>query len=138
MIATIFGYAIPLLLAPVVIWSIRPLFSKFFSQAAQLLMDVDCAPEQAQAVGMTMAKVNGIVFMLMWLGVFTCLTLELPIAVGAAIVIVALLVALWLTTGIARKHLRSGGWESAQVGLVSFAGGNLPMLLLIPLALVLR
>lgn len=138
MIAMISGYAVPILLTPLVIWALQPLFARFYREAAQLFAEVDCDQRHAVSVGSTMAKVNVIVFMLIWLGVFTCMTLELQVAVGGAIVIAGLLVGLWLTTGIARNHLKIGGWSSVQVGLVTFAGGNLPMLLLIPIALAVR
>lgn len=86
---------------------------------------------------MTMARVNVVVFVLIWLGVFTSRAiLDQPIAVPAAVMIGGLLLGLWLTTGIARNHLKIGGWSSMQVGLLVFAGGNLPLLLLIPIVLV--
>ena len=138
MVRTISGYAAPILVAPILIWVLRPLFARFFRESAHLFLDVHCEPRQAQQVGSTMARINVVLFALIWMGVFTCIVFELKIAVSAAIVIAGLLIGFWLTTGIARHHLNIGGWNSVPVGLVSFAGGNLPMLLLIPVVLLVN
>lgn len=80
-------------------------------------------------LGLSLAKANVTVICILWLAVFGSRWLEWPMLATAAIAIVGVLIALWISIEIVRHGLSVHGWNAVQIGLLSFAGGNLPLII---------
>jgi hypothetical protein len=123
----VIGYAAPIIAAPFLAHWLRPLFTFFLGEGAELIGGVDLQPADAASIGRLLAQLNIGVLLVAWLAVFTCNCLGHSPTVQAAIAIGGLMVALGVSVLVARANLEVDRRSSVLVGAIAFAGGNLPI-----------
>ena len=70
--------------------------------------------------------------------VFTCECLEVSHLIRGGVTVAGVLGALVATTYLLRWNLGVRGWDSWRMGMLSFAGGNLPIFMIVAAILALR
>lgn len=132
------GFAIPVVAAPLAVMCLRHLFSLFVREGAQLFGGIDLPGVYADSIGSRLAKINVGVLLATWIVVFTCECLEVSPLIRGGIAIAGVLGGLVATTYLLRWNLGVRGWVSWRMGMLSFAGGNLPIFMIIAAILALR
>lgn len=136
-LAVVAGFAVPVLAAPpAAIW-LRHLFSVFVREGAHLFGGIDLPSVYATSIGARLAKVNVAILLGTWIVVFTCDCMDVSALIQGAIAVVGVLGALFATTSLLRWNLGVRGWVGWRMGMLSFAGGNLPIFLLVVAILAL-
>jgi len=130
MLAVIIGYVAPLVLAPFLVHGVRRLFAWFLEEGVELFLNTSVTRHESMRLGLLLARSNVVVIVLLWLVVFSMQWLDMPMLAAAAVAIVGLIIALWISIEIVRHGLNTRGWTATQIGLLAFAGGNLPFILL--------
>jgi hypothetical protein len=136
MLALVLCLTAPLAVTPLIILLSRHLFAKFVREAAGLFVGVEMHKDWAITLGTPIAIANAIVFTLAWWAVVGLSAMKLTGFSLAAPFIIGLVLAMLLTYVFVKDklHLQSG--PSCLVGLLTFAGGNLPVILLMPMLLM--
>ncbi|MHC4447295.1 MAG: hypothetical protein ACYSXF_05880 [Planctomycetota bacterium] len=124
------GFGAPLVATPVAIYSLRHLFAVFLREGAELFVHTQIAQPLSFEIGKRLALVNVLLLLVSWLGLFACDCLGMPMLAVAGVAIAGLLTTLLVTILMVRSRLDVYGWPAAQVGLLSFVGGNLPLFLI--------
>ncbi len=124
------GFGAPLVAAPIAIYSLRHLFAVFLREGTELFVHTQIAQPLSFEIGKHLAMVNVLVLLVFWLAIFACDCLGLPMLATAGVAIAGLFTALLVTIAIVRSRLDVYGWPAAEVGLLSFVGGNLPLFLI--------
>ncbi len=124
------GFGAPLLVAPVAVYALRHLFAVFLREGTELFAHTDIAQPLSFEIGKHLAMVNVLLLLVSWWGLFACNCLDLPMTVIAGVAIAGLLTTMLVTIAIVRSRLDFYGWPAAEVGLLSFVGGNLPLFLI--------
>lgn len=132
------GFAIPVVAAPLAVMCLRHLFSLFVREGAQLFGGIDLPGVYADSIGSRLAKINVGVLLATWIVVFTCECLEVSPLIRGGIAIAGVLGGLVATTYLLRWNLGVRGWVSWRMGMLSFAGGNLPIFMIIAAILAFR
>ncbi|MHC4416154.1 MAG: hypothetical protein ACYS0G_12805 [Planctomycetota bacterium] len=130
-ITMIAGFGIPVVAAPFAIYGLRYLFAVFFREGAELFGSINLPDAYAFTVGSIMAKLNVPVLLLAWIALFACDCFQWSSVLSGAITIGGILVGLLITTYVVRINLPVHGWVLTRIGLLSYAGGNLPLLMVI-------
>ena len=89
------------------------------------------------SVGARTAKVNVGILLVSWIVVFSCHWANVAHLALGAIAVVGFLGALIATTSLLRWNLGVKGWVAWRMGMLSFAGGNLPIFLIVAAILAL-
>lgn len=129
------GFVVPIVLSPFLVHGLRYLFALFLREGVELFLDTRVTKKESLLLGMSLAKANVIVIVLLWLAVFGSRWLEFPMLATAAIAIVGVLIGLWISIEIVRHGLDVRGWTALQIGLLAFAGGNLPVIIFAAIAM---
>ncbi len=137
-VAVVAGFAIPVIAAPPVAMWLRHLFSVFVREGAQLFGGIGLPGVYADSIGSRLAKINVAVLLATWIVVFTCECLEVSPLIRGGVAIAGVLGGLVATTYLLRWNLGVRGWVSWRMGMLSFAGGNLPIFIIVAAILVLR
>ena len=137
-VAVALGFAIPVVTAPLVVMCLRPLFSVFVKEGAQLFAGIGLPGVYADSIGSRLAKINVAILLATWIVVFTCECLEVSHLIRGGVTIAGVLGALVATTYLLRWNLGVRGWDSWRMGMLSFAGGNLPIFMIVAAILALR
>ena len=124
------GFGAPLVVAPIAIYSLRHLFAIFLREGAELFVHTQIAYPLSFEIGKQLAMVNVLLLLVSWWGLFACDCLDLPMMMSAGVAIAGLLTTMLVTIAIVRSRLDLYGWPAAEVGLLSFVGGNLPLFLI--------
>lgn len=136
-LAIVAGFAVPVVAAPpAAIW-LRHLFSIFVREGAQLFGGLDLPGVYATSIGARLAKVNVAILLGTWIVIFTCVCQDVPFMILGGIAVVGVLGALIATTSLLRWNLGVKGWVAWRMGMLSFAGGNLPIFLIVAAILAL-
>lgn len=135
-IAMAVGVAVPIAAAAPVTIGLRHLFGIFVREGASLFADIDLPDSLVLSIGTLMAKINVAILLLAWIGLFLCDCFDVEIMITSSIGIAGLLAALLATILIGKWNLGFRGWLALRFGALAFAGGNLPLLLLIPVGLL--
>lgn len=136
-ILTAVGYAVPILAAPIAVVVLRRLFAVFLTEGTELFADFSLEPDDARAVGSLMAKFNVFVLLLAWLALFTCMCFNQPHYLLLGIALAGVLSAILISILIVRSNLKMQGGTMMMVGILSFAGGNLPIIVIVSGLMVL-
>ena len=136
-ILTTIGFALPVLLAPVAVLILRRLFALFLTEGTELFGDFSLDPEEAASVGALMAKFNVLVLLLAWLGVFTCMCFHQPHFLLLGIALTGVTSAIVISMMIVKSNLQMDSGALMMVGILAFAGGNLPIIVLVAILMVL-
>ncbi len=137
-IAVVAGFAIPVVAAPPAAMGLRYLFSLFVREGAQLFGGIDLPSVYADSIGWRLAKMNVAVLLATWIVVFTCECLEVSPLIRGGVAVAGILGGLVATTFLLRWNLGVRGWVSWRMGMLSFAGGNLPIFMIVAAILALR
>lgn len=121
----------PVLAAPF----LRHLFAMFLRQSAELFSNVALERSATLTIGSRMALNSGLIFATSVLLFVGCMTLNVPWELTAAVTVIGILSALAVCILIIRASLDVDPLPAGAIGLVSFAGGNLPFILVYPAAL---
>lgn len=124
------GLGVPLVFAPLVVLGLKHLFALFVAEGAELFANVNLTRSDSRTLGALLAKLNVVVLLLAWLALWTCRCLGQDPLVVTAIGLAGLLLAMIVTMMIVRVNLEVEGRPLLLVGLLTFAGGNLPLILL--------
>ncbi len=117
--------------------ALRHLFSMFVQEGAQLFGGLHLPSVYANSIGARLAKVNVGILLVTWIVVFSCHCANVAHLALGAIAVVGFLGALIATTSLLRWNLGVKGWVAWRMGMLSFAGGNLPIFLLVVAILAL-
>lgn len=137
-ITTVAGFAIPVVAAAPIAMGLRHLFSLFVREGAQLFGGIDLPSVYADSIGSRLAKTNVGILLATWIVVFTCENLAVSPLIRGGVAIAGVLGALVATTSLLRWNLGVHGWVSWRMGMLSFAGGNLPIFMIVVAILALR
>lgn len=130
--------AATLLIAPGLVVLLRYLYTLFIFGGVKWIADLTFERPQINTVSTQMAVANIVVYVLAWFAVVGCVLADLPIWWRSLCLILGIAVALLLTVLLARGWLQYKGlerWQSLSIGVLAFAGGNLPLIVLLPLTL---
>ncbi|MDY7109939.1 MAG: hypothetical protein SYC29_15005 [Planctomycetota bacterium] len=120
---------VPLLLAPIIAFALRPIFALFARQGAQLFCALDMSASLAEALGHYVAIFDAVTLATASSGVVACVIWGAPWPVTIAVVAGGVLIALFVTVSVVRVIPGIEGRTALAVGLLTFAGGNLPLFL---------
>jgi hypothetical protein len=138
LILVIAGFVVPIAASPFVVAGLRPLFAIFLREGLELFTDISIARPLSEGIGRAMANANVVMLLLAWLGAFGARVLEWSISAAAAVAVLGVLLALATTIRMMKTRVSIMGHRAVLVGLLTFAGGNLPIFLLVPIVLLLR
>lgn len=138
MVMKIVLFIAPVILSPAVVAVLQLLFPTFLKEGAKLFTAIDLPGSLARKVGMDIAVRCVGIFVLCWIAGYGCRLLEWNYLLTVGFAIGGVMLALLGTIMLVRKRLAIRSWSDAVlVGLVAFAGGNLPLFVLIPLLMFL-
>lgn len=127
----------PVLLAPLVIYVLQMLFPIFLKEGAKLFTAMELPGSMARKVGTDIAVRDVGTLVLCWAAGFGCHMLQWHYLLTVGFAVGGVLLALLGTITLVKKKLAIRSWTDAGfVGLVAFAGGNLPLFVIIPLLLL--
>ncbi len=139
LIIVIAGYVVPGVLAPLVVMALRPLFAIFLREGLELFTDVTLESGLVSGIGRVIAKVNVLILLFAWWAAHTCYVVDgKQMLMPAIVAMCGVVLALVVTVQMVRNRVGVVGQPSMLVGLLTFAGGNLPIFLLVPILLVIR
>lgn len=137
-VINIAGFAVPMILSPVAVWVLRPLFAIFLREGSGLVGNDKKPKSLCEAAAHYIALFNVITFLVAWCATFGCCLLEGPHILKVGLAIAGVLAGLAVTIRLV-KELAELSWEKAlMAGLVTFGGGNLPLIIGLPLYWLLR
>ncbi len=134
-IAMVVGYGGAVVAAPFAAWGLRHTFRFFLEEGAELFGGLVLGRADAVSVGLLMAKINVVLLLVAWLVLFTCQCFNQPDLLSALVGIVGLAAALMMTVFIVRLNIEVQGPQLWMVGLIAFAGGNLPIFIVVATAM---
>ncbi len=132
------GFAIPVVAAPLAVLCLRHLFALFVREGAQLFGGIGLPGVYADSIGSRLAKINVAVLLATWIVVFTCECYAASPLIWGGVAVAGVLGGLVATTYLLRWNLGVHGWVSWRMGMLSFAGGNLPIFMIVVAILALR
>ena len=125
----VFGFAGPIIAAPFVAHWLRPLFTLFLREGAELIGGIDLPDPDAASIGRLLARLNVAILLVAWLVLFACNCFDHSPTVLGSVAIGGILAALGISIIVARTNLEVDRRSSVLVGAIVFAGGNLPLIL---------
>jgi len=138
MILNIVLMAGPLLLAPLVVLAMQVLVASFLVSVTKLIINMDLPGSIARRVGTDVSIRCVMTYLLCWWAAWGCYILEWPLFLTLTFSIGGVVLALIGTITMVRKKLAIRGMsDSMVVGLLVFGGGNLPLIVIVPLGLYL-
>lgn len=135
MVQLVVSLAAPLIATPLLVFCCRHLFTVFLREGSSLFVGLDMAKPWAAGIGQTMAVINGILFTFAWWATASFSYIQLSAFIVALPFVAAVLLGLTTTSLYVKSQMRLAPMDAWMVGLLSFAGGNLPMIVIIPLLL---
>ena len=126
---------IPLALLPIVALGLRPLFDVFLREGAQMFGHFPLRKRISVVTSRPLAWINASVFAATWVATFGCHFIGLPHLVWTWLPAAGLVAALVLSIRVVEDRVGIAGHRAWLIGLLAFAGGNLPFFLIVPAAL---
>ncbi len=123
----------PVLLSPLFVKGLRPLHGLFLREGVEMFTEVNLERGLSNRIGHILSITNVIIFLMAWIGAYGSRLLEWPRTVSALLAIGGVFCALAITVWNVRDRVGIVGKPAMLVGLVVFAGGNLPVIVLIPI-----
>jgi len=127
--------AVPIVLSPLVVRCLRPLFGLFLREGTELFTDINLERALSLRIGHFLAIINVLIFVVAWSSAVGSAWIEWPPLIGGLLAAGGVLLALGITIWSVRNRVGIVGQEMVLVGLVTFAGGNLPLIVVVPLVL---
>ncbi len=131
------GSAGALAVAPLVAIGLRHLFALFLTEATELFTALNLKRQDALDVGGLLARLNVVVALLTWLLLLTCRFFALPHMAGMGIALAGVVAAVLFSVLVVWSNLEIGGSRLWAVALLTFTGGNLPLIVAIGAVLAL-
>lgn len=131
-------YAVPVLLSPLVVVILRPLFALFLREGTGLFTEEKKSKLFCEAAAHYIAIVNVITFLVAWSATFSCCLLHGPHLVMVGLEIAGVAAGLAITIYLVHEMVELTWDRAIVVGLVTFGGGNLPLIIGLPLFWLLR
>ena len=129
-------FVAPVLLAPFVVYISSKLIPIFLELGSTLFTAMDLPGSLLRKVGMDIAIRCVVIFLVSWIAGYGSYVLELGYALAVGICVSGVFLALLGTISMVKKEVGVHTWtDAALVGLIAFSGGNLPLILVIPLIL---
>jgi len=129
-----------LLIAPLLVLALRFLFTLFITGGAKWIADLTFEGPQIRIVAVQMAIANIVIYIMAWFATVGCVLADVAIWWQSLCLILGIAVALLVTVQLARGWLQYMGlerWQSLSIGVLAFAGGNIPLIVLLPFTLML-
>jgi hypothetical protein len=126
----------PLAATPLVILLTRRLFAIFVREGASLFVGLEMHKDWAFTLATPIAIANAVVFTFAWWAAVGLSSMELTGLSLAAPFLAGLVLAMFITSIVVKDKLHLETGDACMVGLLTFAGGNLPVILLMPLLLI--
>jgi hypothetical protein len=136
MVALIACLVGPVIAAPLIALLSRHLFALFVREGTSLFVGLEMHKEWSLTLGTPIAIANAIIFSLGWWASVALGALDVPSISVAAPLIVALALALFITYILVKDKLHLETGDAFLVGLLAFAGGNLPVIIAMPMLLM--
>ncbi len=124
------GLAVPVLLAPFAVLGLRKLFAIFLSEGFELFSTMTLDSEEARTLGSLMAKLNVVILLLAWLILFTCECFGQSAWIVTGIGLGGMAAAMLITLMTVKSNLEIEGGALLAVSLLTFTGGNLPLIVI--------
>ena len=135
MIPLVVSLAAPLVAAPLLMYCCRHLFTIFLREGAGLFVGLDMQKPWASGIGQTLAVINGLLFTFAWWATASFSYMGMTAFVVALPFVAAVLLGLMITSFYVKSQMRLAQMDAWMIGMLSFAGGNLPLVMIIPLLL---
>lgn len=123
----------PVAVSPLIVLGTRSLFAIFVREGASLFVGLEMHHEWAMTLARPISIGNGVIFALAWWAAIGLSALGLSNFALASPFIVALVFSQLLTWLFVKERLHLQNGTACMVSLVTFAGGNLPMIVALPL-----
>ena len=131
------GLGLPVIALPFVVLAQRRLFAIFLLEGVELLGDMTIARKDALSLGSLLAKLDALVLLVAWLALFTCRYFDQPVLLLSAIALSGVAGAIVVTTVIVHTNIRRLDTRTVMmVGMIVFAGGNLPLIVVAAVLMV--
>jgi hypothetical protein len=127
----------PAVLAPVIILSLKPCFRWFLAESMDLFTTNRLPDDVVLTISNHLAFWNVITFVGLWCITFGSYWAGADAWVQYLLVIVGVGVAVYMTVRYVGEALSLRKYDACGAGLLAFAGGNLPLILLVPILLFL-
>ncbi len=129
-------FVVPVLLSPLVVYISSRLFPIFLDLGSKLFVAADLPGSMLRIVGMDIAIRCVVIYLICWIAGYGCYVIEWPDALAVGIWVSGVFLALLGTISLVKKEVGVKTWTDASlVGLIAYSGGNLPLILIIPLIL---
>jgi hypothetical protein len=122
----------PAVIAPLLVIVLRPLFAMFVRESAALYAHRRVPKSLAEAAGHYLAAFNVIVFIGIWAAAFACHLAGAPSAVTITLSVTGVVGAFIATICVVGALPGIKGLAVYLVGVVTFGGGNLPLIVVVP------
>jgi hypothetical protein len=123
----------PIAISPLIVIANRQLCAFFVTEGASLFVGLEMHREWALTLAIPMSIANTVIFIFAWWAALGLSALQLSSFALATPFIVALALSLLVTWVLIRERLRLHNGKACLVSLITFAGGNLPLLIIMPL-----
>ncbi len=127
------GFLVPTILSPLIIMIERPLFALFQKESADLFLQQEWPKSRCRSMGHYVALFNIITFLFTWYACYGCYLLKAPFCWMLISAVGGVLVALFITVRFVHNFMELSMKESLIIGSMTFAGGNIPLIILVPL-----
>jgi len=137
MLVILAGFLVPTILSPLIILIERPLFALFQKESADLFLQQELSKSRSRSMGHYVALFNVITFLFTWYACYGCFLLKAPFYCMAISAVGGVLIALLITVRFVHNFMELSMQDSLLIGSMTFAGGNIPLIVLVPLVWVL-
>ena len=136
MLTQIVLFVVPVLLAPLVIYICSKLIPFFLELGSTLFTAMELPGSLLRKVGMDIAIRCVVIYLVCWFAGYGSYVLDYPYVLAVGICVSGVFLALLGTISLVKKEVGVHAWTDASlIGLVAYSGGNLPLILIIPLLL---
>ncbi len=125
------GLGVPLVLAPFAVLGLRRLFAIFITEGVELFSTVLLESDDAKTLGSLMAKLNVAVMLIAWMILFTCHCFDVTHLVVMGVALAGVMGAILITVATIKSNLPIEGRALWMVSLLTFTGGNLPIIVIV-------
>ena len=136
MLTQIILFVAPVLIAPFVVYISSKLIPYFLELGSTLFVAMELPGSLLRKVGMDIAVRCVVIYLVCWIAGYGSYVLEFPYSLAVGICVSGVFLALLGTITLVKKEVGVKTWtDAALVGLVAYSGGNLPLILVIPIIL---
>ena len=132
-------FVAPVILSPLVVFLLQMLFPIFLREGAKLFAAIELPGTMARKVGTDIAVRCVAIFVVSWCAGYGCLLLEWAYLWTVGFTVSGVILALLGTITLVKKKLAIRKWiDAALIGMLAFAGGNIPLFIIIVLLMLME